>query len=102
MKIASFFLAATLSAGTLFSAVAPAGAVPLNHQEISNQGQVVKIRDFRGDRDRRDWDDRREWRDRRDWRARRYWRDRRYGRPAWEYERPRWYRHDRPYWLYRG
>ncbi|MBB3591582.1 hypothetical protein FHX08_001926 [Rhizobium sp. BK529] len=115
MRISSFLLAAVLSAGTLFSAVAPAAAVPLDRQAISLHGDVIQTRggdrDWGGrDRDDRDWDDRYDWGERRHWRERRYW------RPAWGYERrwspwqeerwrerQYWRRHQGgPYWLYRG
>lgn len=105
MRISSFLLAAALSAGTLFSAVAPAAAVPLDRPAVSQQSDVIQVRG--GDRD---------WGDRRDWRERRHWRERRYWRPAWGYERrwspwqeERWRErqywrrhHGGPYWLYRG
>jgi hypothetical protein len=110
MKIASFVLAAALSAGTLFSAVAPAAAIPVNRPEVSQKSDVVQVRG--GDRD---WGDRRDWQDRRDGRDR-DWRDRRYWRPAWGYERRYWrpsreerwrdrhYRrhYDGPIWLFRS
>ncbi|QWW69149.1 hypothetical protein [Rhizobium sp. WYJ-E13] len=105
MRISSFLLAAALSAGTLFSAVAPAAAVPLDRPAVSQQSDVIQVRG--GDRD---------WGDRRDWRERRHWRERRYWRPAWGYERrwspwreERWRErqywrrhHGGPYWLYRS
>lgn len=111
MKVASFLLAAALSAGTLFSVAAPAAAVPLNRPEVSHQSDVIQVRG--GDRD---WGGRDDWGERRDWRGRRDWRERRYWRPAWGYERRDWrpwrgedrwrerhWRHrDRPYWLYRS
>ena len=120
MRISSFLLAAALSAGTLFSAVAPAAAVPLDRPAVSQQSDVIQVRG--GDRDwgDRDWGDRdrgdRDWGDRRDWRERREWRERRYWRPAWGYERrwspwqeERWRErqywrrhHGGPYWLYRS
>lgn len=103
MRISSFLLAAALSAGTLFSAVAPAAAVPLDRPVVSQQSDVIQVRGG-------DWGGNRDWGDRRDWRERRHW------RPAWGYERrwsPRreerwrerhyWRRHHGgPYWLYRS
>ncbi len=83
MKIASFLLAAALSAGALFSAVAPAAAVPVNRPEVSHQSDVVQVRD-------RDWGDRRDWRERRDGHYRNWRDDRRYWRPAWGYDRRQW------------
>ncbi|PDT05410.1 hypothetical protein CO666_05060 [Rhizobium chutanense] len=113
MRLAHFFLAATLSAGAVFTSIAPAAAMPAERPAVSTQGDIVQVRDgWHRDRDRDEsddggWRDDRGWRDERDWR-RSDWRDdrrqwRRWRAERWQ-ERHEWRDRDRyiPFWLYRG